>query len=189
MTGFPLRLVNHTDLLSLSLIWGQRGGEEEEKEEEHHKLHPLCQYLISVCDLSAFLEFVILQSCFMFLHKWENYNSHSVQNIPCIQQKPIRPPTKFGMLYFITVIFDHCLRWHGSALSMPFLFHLKSLSVWNKVGCGEDKTGGCSGILHCSESTGRWQVADKEEEKWRSYYQSIFISAGAIMLKTEKSGW
>lgn len=111
MTGFPLRLVNHTDLLSLSLIWGQRGGEEEEKEEEHHKLHPLCQYLISVCDLSAFLEFVILQSCFMFLHKWENYNSHSVQNIPCIQQKPIRPPTKLMECCtlspsFLTTAFD-----------------------------------------------------------------------------------
>lgn len=64
MTGFPLGLVNHTELLTLSLIGGQQGGEEEEKEEKaHHRLHYLCQY---VCDLSAFPEPVILLSCLMF---------------------------------------------------------------------------------------------------------------------------
>lgn len=118
---------------------------------------------VNMSVIPAFLEFVILQSCFMFLHRWEDYNFNcSYQNIPCIQQRPIETPTTLMECCSLSPcnIFDHCLRWHRSAPSMPFLLYFfKRLSIWYKVGCGRDETEGCSGIppevLHCSKSTGR----------------------------------
>lgn len=172
ITGFPLKLVNHTDLLRFSLTGGQWRGEEALATPRIVPLASLCwmqsslywsliyHNLLNLGFCRAVLCFLTSQDC-SYQHTWHSAEAHNV----------------IGMSSFITrqhfcIPWLDCIRWRGTA----FL-------IWKKLRCGKDEIGGCSGILYRTSSV-RWQMADNQEEKW----SVIFISAATNCVENSERG-